>query len=114
MSGSTFYHAPIVAEQGAKAALFYDDDVFPTIELAVLQTPDFWTMLSNTDLRWSEGQPIYFEEEENSCIFKINPTALEFVLGCSPYDESERDDLRRLKEFVAQHGVRSIYQSATL
>ena len=51
MSGSIFYHAPIVAEQGTKAA---------------------------------------------------------------PYDESERDDLRRLKEFVAQHGAHSIYQSAAL
>ena len=80
MNGSTFYHAPIVAKkQGAKAALFYDDDVFPTLELAVLQTHDFELILAGSELSWRGGDPIYFDGDEGAAIFKVNPAAIEFV-----------------------------------
>ncbi len=113
MIGSTFYYAPIDAKQGFKTALFYDDDVFPTLELDVLQTPDFEMMLSDSALAWIVGEPKYFDGEEGAAIFEVNPAASKFVLNFSTEDEATQADLDRFKAFVIRHGAASIYESAT-
>lgn len=113
MRGSTFYHAPIIAEQGVKDALFYDDDVFPTLELAVLQTPDFEALLANSGISWSLGEPLGCENNTGIAIFQINPDAIAFVLNLPAHDQCASTNMRCFREFIAKNGADSIYQDAS-
>ena len=117
MIGTTLLYAPVLKEQPlAEIALLYEEDKFPTLELNVLLSLDFEMMLGDSPHGWSEGEPIINDEDDGLQVFKVNPTALAYILEHAEdlaEDEAALADLGRLRAFVAAHGSDAIYEWAT-
>jgi hypothetical protein len=91
-----------------------DLDELNCLYLDVLITLDFEMMLSDTDKRWADGQPIYYDPDDGLAIFKIDSDSLAEVLKIrDDLDEEQRSDLQKLANFVRDNPESDFYEVAT-
>lgn len=83
------------------------------VELDSLDTLDFSIFLTNTGLKWNDGNPLLMSMIKGLVIFKVNPLALEYVVKHDfELDDVKKSDKEKLKAFVEENGMENIYEIA--
>jgi hypothetical protein len=112
MLGSTF-----ISTQSPKELVGIDLEnleAFKHTALDELLTLDFEAALQGTGIKWTEGDPVFYEPEDGIAILRVNPNALENILSAqSSLAQSHPDDISALRAFVAENGSGHIYELAT-
>lgn len=84
---------------------------FEQLSIGSLEIEDFLDPLSMT-----EGEPVFFFEEEGIICIAINPEALEKICN-TPLEESGleefKEDIEMLRKFISEYGAAHIYSYTT-
>jgi hypothetical protein len=90
-------------------------DTFDHVALDELLTLDFELALQESGVRWTMGEPIFYDPDKGIAILRINPMALENIIAAqSPLAQSNPEDIAVLRDFVAKHGPDHLYEMALL
>jgi hypothetical protein len=113
MTGTTII-AETERDRLASVACMDDLDELNCLYLDMLITLDFEMMLSGTDRKWTDGQPIYYDPDDGLAIFKIDADSLAEVLKIREnLDNERRADLQKLAKFVRDNPRSDFYEAAT-
>lgn len=113
MNGSTFLYED---EPTRLRALVSPDalDDLDFIQLEVMSTLDFESILGAEDLDWTEGPAILLDEAKGVAVFKISEAALLYVLAHKQgLDVHQRSDISELSRFVLDRDPKHIYEYTT-
>jgi hypothetical protein len=99
MTGTTII-AETERDRLASVACMDDLDELNCLYLDMLITLDFEMMLSGTDRKWTDGQPIYYDPDDGLAI-------------TANLDEEQRADLQKLAKFVRDNPRSDFYEAAT-
>lgn len=84
------------------------------VSLEELITLDFELTLQDSEIKWVQGQPVFYEEEAGIAIFQVNPAALQAVLATdSSLSASHPEDIAQLRQFIRKNSAENIYELAT-
>lgn len=113
MLGSTF----IYEDEPSRLLALTDPealDELDAVQLEVLGTLDFESILGAEDLDWADGPAVLLDEAAGVAVFKVSEAALLHVLARKDgMDADQRADLASLAEFVLDHGTKHIYEYTT-
>lgn len=113
MLGSTFIYED---EPSRLRALRSPDalDDLDFIQLEVMSTLDFESILGAEDLDWAEGPAVLLDEARGVAVFKISEAALLYVLAHKQgLNVHQRSDISELSRFVLDRGAGHIYEFTT-
>jgi hypothetical protein len=89
-------------------------DNFIHVDLDAMTTIDFESFEMPANIRWSEGEPVVYDEEGGLAIVKVSEAGLAYLLEhAAEVPDEHQDDVRTLAEFVAKNGGAHIYELAT-
>ena len=91
-----------------------DLESFARVELDVMTTIDFVSFTTAGNVDWTEGEPIYFDEDDGLCIAKISDAGLSYLLAhAADLPDEHQGDVQKLAEFVQKNGPSGLYEVAT-
>jgi hypothetical protein len=113
MLGSTFIAEPNPSK--LKSITSAEDlDSFTHVDLNRMTTIDFAEALAPKGLKWAEGKPVLYHEQDGVALFKITDAALAYVIAhVADFPADHRADLQKLTVFLKQNGTSHIYELAT-
>lgn len=113
MVGSTF----IAAKDPSNLSQIDSPDAlddFDHIDLERMTTLDFAEVLTAKKIKWTDGEPVLFDEANGAALFKISEKGLTYTLDhVAAFPEELHADLKLLSAFVRKHGPSAIYEYAT-
>jgi hypothetical protein len=114
MIGSTFIFEPNRKKLAKLRGHVDRVGQFVHVDLDRMLSIDFAELMGPFNLRWSEAEPIIWDEDGGLVVVGVREEALRALLTVDPDSELElAGDLRKLSAFLTKHGTHHIFELST-